>query len=397
MTDLNLDGESHAHSLIAAGKVDTTSDWSFSADDGNKLLGADGDDWDTYSKFHLGLDRDASEKTKGRYKYPFGKGGKVYRSGIVAVKQRAAQQNDSAIESAAGKLIEQIDAEKTMPNRKPPAFATIDALRAAMRGNTARPDGVRASFETEVKAGEGERSLTFTISTASVDRMGDTIAVEGWRLDAFRRNPVVLWAHDSGSLPPAKAPKIWIEAGKLKADAEFVPADVPLIGPFAEATLQLYRGGFLSATSVGFVPLKYAFTDDPQRRFGIDFLEQELLEYSLVPVPANAEALIEGRAAGIDVGPVLDWCEQALKRAADNARIIKLAESVLGGNGADLVALAWAERIVTASGRSLVPAGSVVVTRERANRIAELEAAATRQRLKAKRDRELDVIRARGN
>jgi hypothetical protein len=56
-------------------------------------------------------------------------------------------------------------------------------------------------------------------------------------------------------------------------------------------------------------PLKYAFTDDPQRRFGIDFLEQELLEFSwCVPVPANAEALVEGRAAGIDqVAPLLDW------------------------------------------------------------------------------------------
>jgi hypothetical protein len=39
MTDLNLAGESYAHSLIAAGKVDRTSAWSFDAADGNALLG----------------------------------------------------------------------------------------------------------------------------------------------------------------------------------------------------------------------------------------------------------------------------------------------------------------------------------------------------------------------
>lgn len=364
MTDLNLDGESHAHSLIAAGKVDKESSWSFSANDGDKLLGAGGDDWEAYSKFHLGLDRSAAEKTKARYKYPFGKAGKVYRSGIIAAKQRAAQQNDSAIEKAAGMLLEMIDGadgdegmmgDGGMMGANSLAFASINELRDAMKnGASSRPDNIRASFDTEVKAIDGTRSLTFTISTASVDRMGDTLAIDGWKLDTFRKNPVVLWAHDSSSLPPAKASQVRIEGDKLKANAEFVPADVPVIGPFAEAALQLYKHGFLNATSVGFWPLKYAFTDDPQRGFGIDFMEQELLEFSLVPVPANAEALIEGRKAGINVGVVLDWCELAIKRAGDRARVIKFAEGVLGSRGDDAELVDWAERIVCGSGKSIM-------------------------------------------
>jgi hypothetical protein len=44
MTVLNLEGDSYAHSLIAAGKVDRTSAWSFDAADGNVLLGKSGDD-----------------------------------------------------------------------------------------------------------------------------------------------------------------------------------------------------------------------------------------------------------------------------------------------------------------------------------------------------------------
>jgi HK97 family phage prohead protease len=231
-------------------------------------------------------------------------------------------------------------------------FASIDAFRAAAREKPEIADArVRASFDTEVKAGDGERSLTFTISTASVDRMGDTIAVNGWQLDQFRKNPVVLWAHDSSSLPVAKAPKIWIEADKLKANAEFTPKGM---AKFNDTVFEMYKGGFLSATSVGFAPMKYAFTEDPQRRHGIDFLEQELLEFSAVPVPANAEALIEGRSAGIDIAPVLDWCELAIKRAGDNSRVVNLVENVLGSKGDDPVILAWAKRVAVASGQSLI-------------------------------------------
>ena len=49
--------------------------------------------------------------------------------------------------------------------------------------------------------GEGESAsggdeMVFVISTDEVDRHGDIVSAGGWRLDAFRRNPVVLWAHD---------------------------------------------------------------------------------------------------------------------------------------------------------------------------------------------------------
>lgn len=204
---------------------------------------------------------------------------------------------------------------------EPRIFGSIDEFRAAVRSaeKPAADARVRASFDTEVKAdGEG-RTLTFAISSPAVDRMGDTIAVDGWQLENYRKNPVVLFAHDSSSLPPAKSTKIFIEGQKLKSVAEFVPADTPVVGPLAEALLRMYRDGFMSATSVGFVPIKYSFVDDPTRRFGIDFEEQELLEYSLVPVPANPEALIEGRAAGINIAPMLKWAEDVIALAVARA------------------------------------------------------------------------------
>lgn len=270
---------------------------------------------------------------------------------------------------------------------EPHLFGSIDEFRQAAKGaeEPFADARVRASFDTEVKAGEGDsRTLTFTISSSSVDRMGDTIAIDGWKLDAFRKNPVVLWAHDSESLPVAKAAKLWVESQKLKAETEFTPLGM---ARFNDTVFDMYKQGFLSATSVGFMPLRYAFTEDPSRRFGIDFIEQELLEFSCVCVPANADALIEGKAAGIDIAPMLDWAEDQIKRSGDNARIMKLAEGVLGSGADDTVALGWAERIVGA-------AGKVVISRERHEAI---ERAARNKRLDEKRQRDLELIRRRGS
>lgn len=278
---------------------------------------------------------------------------------------------------------------------EPKVYASIDEFRSA-HGDERKADkfagtegGAEAkvliSPDAEVKVGSGDsRTLTFTISTATVDRAGDTIAVEGWKLENYRKNPVVLWGHDSADFPVAKATKVWIEDGKLMATADFVPKENPATGLHAEGILQLYKGGFLSAVSVGFSPLKYAFTDDPQRRYGIDFIEQELLEYSLVTVPANAEALIQGRAAGIDVTAILAHAERVLRDGADTDRVICLAEDILKRDNGAL--LQWAERVLKANGQA-------IMSQERVSRI---ERAATAQRLAKARARDLDLIEIRG-
>lgn len=150
----------------------------------------------------------------------------------------------------------------------------------------------------ETKAEDvGARTVRFTISTGTPDREGDVIDPAGWDLTAYQRNPVVLWAHSSHNLPIAKCTSIAVSGGALVATAEFAPADVL---PFAEVVLRMLKGGFLNATSVGFRATEYARTDT-----GIHFLKHELLEFSVVPVPANAEALMVGR--GADLTAVKSW------------------------------------------------------------------------------------------
>lgn len=196
-----------------------------------------------------------------------------------------------------------------------PVLLTEDEFRAAVKGNAVPAEAsLRKAFVTEVRAPSDDgRVITFTISTDSVDRMGDTIAVDGWKLDNYRANGVVLWAHDSDELPMAKCRRIWVESNKLMAEADFTPT--PTAWPeFNETVFQFLKHGLLNATSVGFAPMKYAFSEEAGRMFGIDFLEQELLEFSIVPVPANPECLQQAKSLGLDVEPMVKWCSAALAK-----------------------------------------------------------------------------------
>lgn len=176
------------------------------------------------------------------------------------------------------------------------------------------PDSVE---KVEDKAAKNpERVYRFTISTDSVDRDADTIATRGWRLAAYRKNPVVLFGHDGRSLPIARASKIKVEDNALKADAEFITSEVDTSGR-SEMIFRMVKEGFLKATSVGFLPLKYEFCDTSEegnenRQWGIDFKEQELLEFSIVPVPANPECLVEAGKKSIDLKILHDYLEEIL-------------------------------------------------------------------------------------
>lgn len=170
--------------------------------------------------------------------------------------------------------------------------------------------GLRKQFIIKVEgSNQLDGILKFAISTISVDRDGDTIDPNGWKLENYKKNPVVLWAHDYDEPPVAKSTSVFVENGALKSIAQFTPQD---LNPFGWMCYRMYKEGYLSATSVGFMPMKYQDADRPGW-MPMDFLEQELLEYSCVPVPANPEALVEARSVkGIDTTPLLQWAEKTL-------------------------------------------------------------------------------------
>lgn len=194
------------------------------------------------------------------------------------------------------------------------ALISVDQFRRQARGKPhpkvpAETRLFRAQT-SEVKAVEGRpRTFRFCFSDGSVDRMNDTIDPAGWNLSDFEKNPVALWAHDSTSPPIGRASGVGIEGDRLMGDIEFMPADVY---PFAETIYRMVAGGWLNAVSVGFLPRDYDWSDDDDREWGMDFRSQDLLEISIVPVPALATALIDARAKGVDTRPIVEWAERAL-------------------------------------------------------------------------------------
>ena len=147
---------------------------------------------------------------------------------------------------------------------------------------------IRKMFSGGIKAAPNDpsRQRQFVVSTDDIDRDGDVVSQAGWQLQNYRKNPVVLWAHDYSSLPIAKCVSIGVGTAGLSAVAEFA------LHPMAQQVLDLIDGGFLNATSVGFRPM----ASEPLATGGQKFTQCELLEFSVVPVPANPQALQVMRA-----------------------------------------------------------------------------------------------------
>jgi len=141
--------------------------------------------------------------------------------------------------------------------------------------------------DCEVKKLE-DRIYEFTASTSTQDRDGEVIDATGWDLKNFKKNPVVMYAHDYRTLPIGKAPRVWVSKdGELKNTVEFPPEGTY---EFADIVERLVETGYLKTESVGFIPKKWEDGDGekaPRRTY----TKQELLEISIVPVPSNPDAL----------------------------------------------------------------------------------------------------------
>ncbi len=109
---LNKSAVKHARSLIKAGKVvrderDAWSEHAKAAKDETAWVQKHG--WDEFAEWHLGVDRKASEQTKGRYSFPFGDYSKVHRCAVISLESRAAQHDHKDIAKAAKRLLTMID------------------------------------------------------------------------------------------------------------------------------------------------------------------------------------------------------------------------------------------------------------------------------------------------
>lgn len=158
-----------------------------------------------------------------------------------------------------------------------------------------------------VKMDEDARRVTHVISTARLDRGGRYIEQSGWQLGDYRANNVVVANHDYNiESIIGNGVDVAVVNDELQATTEF---GQEALGPLA---FRLVQSGMAKAWSVGWIGSKgHSIGSESdcelcaklQKKtdYGYHFQKQTLLEYSLVAVPANPDAVMRLQAAGFPI------------------------------------------------------------------------------------------------
>lgn len=152
------------------------------------------------------------------------------------------------------------------------------------------------------KASDGSRKMTFIASDSSRDSAHTVLNMDGWDLTRFNNNGIIGYQHNVYGSYGADTENpdnvigkghAYIEDGKLMVDVEFEPES---INPLAEKVYQKLLFGSLKAVSVGFMPIGRGTWGKGDEAIGgtretYYYAGQELLEVSVVNIPANPNAL----------------------------------------------------------------------------------------------------------
>lgn len=139
-------------------------------------------------------------------------------------------------------------------------------------------------YKASASGGDG---LEFVLSDETVDRYGDIIEASGWVLTHFRKNPIALFGHSS-SFPIGTWSNIRVDGKRLIAKLNLAARGT---SDRIDELISLVEQGILRAVSVGFRPLEFEPMDPDRPYGGQRYTKSELLETSLVSVPANPAAL----------------------------------------------------------------------------------------------------------
>src|SRR6266404_1143889 len=164
--------------------------------------------------------------------------------------------------------------------------------------------GLRGTMSVEVREpslsssggeGQGEEALNsigdnscnscldFISSDETLDRYSEIISAAGWKLDSYQRNPVFQNAHQYGDVifTLGRALLTEVRAGKLFQRIQFATD----VNPMARIAHGLYRGKFLNAVSVGFIPLRWQEGDGTEHQVGRGVLT------ALHPLPSDGRGI----------------------------------------------------------------------------------------------------------
>lgn len=146
-----------------------------------------------------------------------------------------------------------------------------------------RKTGYRRAESAPAAAGRYD----FILSTPTRDSYGDVVKAP-WNLTRFKANPIALWMHDA-ERPIGRWENVRMDGdnlvGTLVLAARGTCDEI-------DELWSLIEQGILKAVSVGFRPGKAEPIDPKNPWDGYVLSDNELIECSLVSIPANAEALL---------------------------------------------------------------------------------------------------------
>ena len=154
-------------------------------------------------------------------------------------------------------------------------------------GNVELIASVPFKLTADVESGEG---FPWTLSTYDIDRYGERIDPAGWDFNRYMENPVIEWAHRYDIPAIGKIEGLLIDDAGLHGLVFF---NDKAYDPFGWSIGQRVKAGVIRAGSVGFRPIEIEIPskDDGKDGTSLIFRKQELLEFSICNVPANAYAL----------------------------------------------------------------------------------------------------------
>jgi HK97 family phage prohead protease len=147
---------------------------------------------------------------------------------------------------------------------------------------------VRDGYEKEKEYEDKENDLyTFVVSTPEVDRYGTIIVPSGIDYTAYLNNPIVLAQHDSDEWPIGRCLGFAMNGENLEATIQ-----IECITEEGKKLNKLINAGYVKAVSVGIIPKEYEEKTIDGQKVTI-YTKSELVEFSVVSVPANRQALLK--------------------------------------------------------------------------------------------------------
>ena len=139
---------------------------------------------------------------------------------------------------------------------------------------------------TEVKVLEedGKLSISGYANTIDKDRYGDVVLPSAFKMENYEKNPIVLLQHDHGK------PIGVVVEHEITENGLFIKAEISDAAEDLYKVKTLINDGVLKAFSIGFRLMKGKYIPEDDTYV---IQELELLEVSVVSVPANQDSVFE--------------------------------------------------------------------------------------------------------